>query len=97
MPPRPSSPFSRSVTNATALATAVSAQLCGNHGCTARSRTSTPLKNRPQAERYGPRIQSVIRSGGVRNSSCTCTPRGLRARGCFAISTSSGTITVRDQ
>src|SRR6185312_14777636 len=31
------------------------------------------------------------------NSSCTVMPRGLRARGFFAISTSNGTITVRDQ
>ncbi len=33
----------------------------------------------------------------MRNSSGTCTPRGLRARGFSAISTVSGTITVRDQ
>ena len=31
------------------------------------------------------------------NSSAIVTPRGLRARGRSAISTSSGTITVRDQ
>ncbi len=35
--------------------------------------------------------------GGSRNSSLTVTPFGLRARGFFAISTRSGTITVRLQ
>ena len=81
MPPRPSSPFSRSVTKATALRMALSRPLRGNHGWATRSTASTPLKNRPQAERYGPRIQSRTCSGGVRNSSRTCTPRGLRAVG----------------
>jgi hypothetical protein len=41
--------------------------------------------------------QSFTCSGGVTNSSRTSTLRGLRASGFFAISTSSGTITVRDQ
>ncbi len=97
MPPRPSSPFRRVVTKATALRMALSRLRFGKPGRAARSAVSTPLKKRPQLERYGPRIQSRICSGGVRNSSCTCTPRGLRATGRSAISTSSGTITVRDQ
>ncbi len=44
-----------------------------------------------------PWFQSRTCSGGTLNNSGTCTPRGLRARGFSAISTSSGTITVRDQ
>ena len=37
------------------------------------------------------------RRGGVVNSSSIVTPRGLRARGLSACSTSSGTSTVRAQ
>ena len=97
MPPSPSSPFSRSVTKRTALAIALRRERAGNAGCTARSTVSRPLKKRPHPERVGGEIQSRTCAGGVRNSSATATLRGLRATGRSAISTSSGTITVRDQ
>ncbi len=97
MPPNPSSPFSRSMTKATARRMALCRAARGKAGSTRRSTESSALKTRPHGERYGPLIQSRTRSGGVRNSSATPTPRGLRARGRSAISTSSGTITVRDQ
>ncbi len=64
---------------------------------TGRSSWSTSLNTGPHAERYGPRVQSRTRSGCCRNSSRTCTPRGFRARGRSAASTTSGTTTVRDQ
>ena len=48
-------------------------------------------------EEVGPLIQSRTDSGGSTNSSPIVTPFGLRARGRSAISTSSGTSTVRDQ
>ena len=98
MPPSPSSPFSRSVTKRTALSIALCRLRRGNAGCVMRSTESTALKNGPHhADRYGPRIQSRTCPGGVRNSSGIATLRGLRATGRSAISTSSGTITVRDQ
>ncbi len=97
MPPSPSSPFSRSVTKCTDQSIARRRTAAGKNGSAARTIPSRCLKNRPQAERNGPRIQSRTDAGGVRNSSGTCTPRRLRARGRSAISTTSGTITVRDQ
>ena len=50
-----------------------------------------------QLTRRDGEIQSRTVSGGSTNSSATVTPRGLRALGRSAISTRSGTITVRDQ
>ena len=98
MAPSPSSPFSRSVTKRTALSMALAGVRLGKQRLGERAAAHPrALKNRPQAERYGPRIQSRTCSGGVRNSSGMATPRGLRACGRSAISTSSGTITVRDQ
>ena len=54
MPPRPSSPFSRSVTNRTAQSIARRRMAGGKNGSAARTTPSRYLKNRPQAERYGP-------------------------------------------
>ena len=85
------------MTNAAARPIALRRTGPGNHGSIRRSMVSRFLKYWPQPERYGPRIQSSTCSGGRANSSGTCTPRGLRARGRSAISTVSGTITVRDQ
>ena len=97
MPPSPSSPFSRSITQARACAMARACGAAGNSGTTARSSASRCLKARPQTERYGPTIHCRTRSGGARNSSATPMPCGLRARGRNVISTSNGTMTVRDQ
>src|SRR5712691_6242022 len=51
----------------------------------------------PMAEAVGGEIQSRTLSGGSTNSSATVTPRGFLAVGRSAISTRSGTRTVRDQ
>ena len=86
------------MTKATALSIARAGAAAGNSGSATRSTTSTALEEpAPGASDTGRVIQSRTCSGGVRNSSGIATPRGLRARGFSAISTSSGTITVRDQ
>ena len=70
----------------------------GKYGSVARKTLSTPRKNQNQdafccgAFGVGPSV-----CGGSRNSSSIRIPLALRARGFFAISTSSGTITVRLQ
>ena len=51
----------------------------------------------PIAVGVGGEIQSCTSSGGSVNNSPIVTPRGLRAVGRSAISTRSGTRTVRDQ
>jgi hypothetical protein len=65
----------------------------GKAGSTARKHRIETVENRPQPERYGPRIQSRTCSGGVRNKFL----HAHAARGLSAINTTSGTITVRDQ
>ena len=70
----------------------------GKYGSVARSTLSTPRKNQNHdafccgAFGAGPSF-----CGGSRNSSSMRTPLALRACGFFAISTSSGTMTVRLQ
>ena len=96
--PSPSSPLSRSPTQATAWSIARCRVSFGKNGSAARSTLSTARKNQNHdafccgAFGVGPSI-----SGGSRNSSSIRTPFALRARGFFAISTRSGTITVRLQ
>ena len=69
----------------------------GKSGSMGRNALSMSLNTGPQADLYGPRIQSLICAGGVRKSSSMRMLRGLRAQGFCAISTSSGVSTVRDQ
>ena len=90
-------PFRRSDTKRRASSMARVRMEAGNAGSATRTTPSTALNTWPQAERYGPRIQSRTSSAGVRNSSGMCTSLGLRAFGRSAISASNGTITVRDQ
>ncbi len=72
--------------------------LFGNQGSIARNASSTTRKNQNHdafccgAFGVGPSC-----CGGSRNSSLMPIPFGLRAHGFFAISTKSGTITVRLQ
>jgi hypothetical protein len=96
--PSPSSPLSRSLTQATALSIARCREALGKYGSVARKTLSTPRKNQNHdafccgAFGVGPTV-----CGGSRNSSSMRTPLALRARGFFAISTNSGTMTVRLQ
>jgi hypothetical protein len=97
IPPSPSSPLSRSSTKLTALSIARRRGSAGNIGSASRNSRSSRAKAWPIAEPVGGAIQSRTLSGGSVNSSAIVTPRGLRARGRIAISTSSGTSTTRDQ
>jgi hypothetical protein len=86
--------LSRSRTKATALSMALRRERRGMNGSAARSTLSSALNSTAQTE--------PLALGGFAwlpgwNSSFTVMPRGLRARGFFAISTRSGAITVRDQ
>ena len=96
--PSPSSPLSRSPTQATAASMARWRVRFGNNGSVARKTLSTPRKNQNHdafccgAFGVGPSV-----AGGSTNSSSMRTPLALRARGRFAISTNSGTMTVRLQ
>ena len=70
----------------------------GNNGSATRSsRSSTTKALADRRRRSAARSSRARVSGGSTNSSAIDTPRGLRARGCIAISTRSGTRTVRDQ
>src|SRR5262249_60013261 len=67
-------------------------------GETARATSSTPGKNQNHDAFCGGALGvGPSRCSGSRNSSVMLTPLALRARGLFANSTSSGTITVRLQ
>jgi len=65
------------------------------HGTALRILSSPPKKADQPALWCGARGLAAVTPGT--NNSAMCTPRGLRASGCFAASTSSGTITVRAQ
>ncbi len=70
----------------------------GNNGSVARNTLSTPRKNQNHdAFCCGAFGVGGSVAGGSTNSSSMRTPLALRARGRFAISTNSGTITVRLQ
>ena len=70
----------------------------GNRPSVTRSTPSTARKNANQLLLWWPeRGSRPVVTGAPRNSSSIRTPRGLRATGRFAFSTSSGTITVRAQ
>ena len=97
MAPKPSSPFSRSTTQATQASMARLRSRLGHRPSVTFSTPSSALK---------PMVQASLGSGTLEtrsaltvglNSSRTRTPRGLRAWGRRFISTSSGTITVRAQ
>ncbi len=85
------------MTKATARSIARRRQEAGKYGTTRRSTRSIAANRRPVAVASGGAIQSRTVSGGSANNSAMPTPFGLRARGRSAISTRSGTITVRDQ
>ncbi len=98
MAPSPSSPFSRSLTKATALSRARARGFFGKNGSTTRRMSSIAAKTGRQGEdSWAPEGQRRIRSGSWVNSSRTPIPRGFLARGFFTCSTKSGTITVRAQ
>ena len=96
--PRPSSPFSRSSPRRRRGRWRAAACASGKNGSIARRTLSTARKNQNHdafccgAFGAGPSV-----CGGSRKSSSMRTPLALRARGFFAISTSSGTMTVRLQ
>ena len=97
MPPRPSSPLSRSVTKRTARRIAIFCVKRGKNGCKRRPTRSISSMISPIQWPVGLLLNRRMDSGGVRNSSRTSTPLGLRAFGFRASSTINGTITVRDQ
>ncbi len=82
------------MTKATAASIARWRRRLGKNGSAARSTSSTRLNTVAQIE---PDARGGLAFVPGTNSSCTVMPRGLRACGFFAISTSSGAITVRDQ
>ena len=94
----PSSPFSRSVTKATARVDRRAAAV--RWETTARRRAARCRRRgrtEPRAFDAAPSAPARCSAAESRNSSSMRDARGLRARGFSAISTSSGTITVRDQ
>jgi hypothetical protein len=98
MAPKPSSPFSRSVTKASALASARLRMLAGKR-CWVRcsslsSRAKMPFQG---CAAWAPPGQRFTCSGGVRNSPRSETPIGASGGGRRAITTVSGTSTVRAQ
>ena len=97
MAPRPSSPFSRSVTNLTARSMAARRPDFGSLGSIRDRKLSIPRNSRASAVSSGAECQSTTLSAGTVNSSDIPMPRGLRACGLWAITTSKGTTTVRDQ
>src|SRR6516162_3354493 len=95
---QPCCPFSRSLTKATAFLIARCREALGNSGSAARRTASIASNNRNQRQVWcGALEPRRAVSGGSRNSSSILTPRGLRALGFNAWSTSRGTIVVRAQ
>ena len=69
----------------------------GQNGSEALSAASSRLKPSVQSGLVSAALNLRLDLAAGLNSSRTLTPRGFRARGFRCISTSSGTITVRDQ
>ena len=92
-------PFSRSDTKRSAAASARARWRPGKRPCAPCSARSTAAKTARQGWRAcaPPAGQRRMRCGGVRNSSATDTPSGATGRGRRAITTVSGTSTVRAQ